>query len=250
MAGHIEVEHDKNSPQVSEHHLLESSPELAEDKLFSKTFEGQVPPRPGVRMTEPEQAAHNQLSSPINPPDSKNPSNHADQFPWFQSGRFFPSSAHSQLFSDSRQAGNAHLKPLSFPEKSGETLSCFISEESDLPIQCLLCIAVFNSETASNSNSSEITTDTNSSQGGTETASQSGNVCSGPPKNDPHENCSSISKDLPIDSGHQTEGVVAAKSTPKPPRAKLTPKDEWLRHLLLEHKIVIHNVQEISSLKW
>ena len=30
----------------------------------------------------------------------------------------------------------------------------------------------------------------------------------------------------------------------------LQPKDEWLRHLFLEHKIVVHQVSEISSLKW
>ena len=169
-------------------------------------------------------------------PDNKQPSNQALQFPWLQSG-YYPCGAHSHLHKDSQ------LKPLSFPEKSEEVSSCFVSEESDLPLQCLRCSAVFNSDKTL----MEQTSETSSFKGGTETAPYSRNLRSDPPNNDP-ETCNSVlSKD---GNSCLTEGDTAAKLTPKPPRTKMTPKDEWLRHLLLEHKIVIHKVQEISSLKW
>ena len=54
------------------------------------------------------------------------------------------------------------------------------------------------------------------------------------------------SKDV-VESG---EGQKRVREKEESKVLQLQPKDEWLRHLLLEHKIVIHRVSEICSLKW
>ena len=51
-------------------------------------------------------------------------------------------------------------------------------------------------------------------------------------------------KDVVESSGERVERVREKEAL------SLQPKDEWLRHLLLEHKIIIHQVSEICSLKW
>ena len=52
-----------------------------------------------------------------------------------------------------------------------------------------------------------------------------------------------------IESGEGEKRVREKKESSKVV-PELQPKDEWLRHLLLKHKIVVHRVSEICSLKW
>ena len=49
-----------------------------------------------------------------------------------------------------------------------------------------------------------------------------------------------------VESG---EGEKRVREKEESKVLQLQPKDEWLRHLLLEHKIVIHRASEICSLK-
>ncbi len=84
--------------------------------------------------------------------------------------------------------GNAHLQPLTFPERAIDVPSCFINDQSDLPI-CFMCPMEFTSQ------------------------------------------------------------PLSLAMTSDPP-ARLSPREEWLRHLLVQHKIVIHNTHELASLKW
>ena len=132
---------------------------------------------------------------------------------------FFPDSVNREL--------NVHLKPLSFPAKTVDNSPCFIHQDSDFPLHCFLCPLLFKPEQSTTSQSPELTSPHPLKPF---TLAESGKH-------------SIISPDSPC------EGVTALKSGQKPPK-ELTPRDEWLRHLLLEHKIVVHNVQEISSLKW
>ncbi len=140
---------------------------------------------------------------------------------------FFPDSTNRDL--------NVHLKPLSFPETTVDTSSCFIDPDADFPIRCFLCSLVFRPEQCTTSRPSPELISPHPLKPSTLLVSVEHSTT--PPS-------------VSILPGSTCEGGTALKSVQKPPRAKLTPRDEWLQHLLLEHKIVIHNVQEISSLKW
>ena len=136
----------------------------------------------------------------------------------------------------SKIPSSAILKPLSFPETPKEDLSLFTDSSKDQPICCLICDRMFSShrdcdcdslsksEHTQNLLLSETTTmERNSDMG---MALKAG------------------AKDVVESSGERVERVREKEAL------SLQPKDEWLRHLLLEHKIVIHQVSEICSLKW
>lgn len=92
---------------------------------------------------------------------------------------------------------NVHLQPLTFPERTVDIPSCFISEEFDFPIYCFVCSAVFTSERLAT-----------------------------------------------------TSDLSPSITTSDPsPLVGLSPREKWLRHLLIEHKIVVHNVHQLASLK-
>ena len=110
---------------------------------------------------------------------------------------------------------NAFLKPLSFPEPKTKDLSHFVDSNKDIPIVCIIptCTEVFVAQPKANSTGQST---------------------------DPCEEVGS--------SGTETDrGAKGAEADVS--KLQFSPKDNWLRHLLLSHKIVIDKVAEISSLR-
>lgn len=126
------------------------------------------------------------------------------------------------------------LQPLSFPEPPKEDLSLFTDPSKDQPIYCLICERIFSSSGSNDKRSHCIT---------------------GPTTTEKKKSDANVGLSLTVDSLHQEivseEKEESGKRRDKNSRVlNLPPKDEWLRHMLLEHKIVIHRVSEIFSLKW
>lgn len=177
-----------------------------------------------------------------------------------------------------RRKGDTLLKPLSFPENPSNILSCFLGPELDVPISCLLCSETFGSSIQQPPITVEqppqLYAGLNACGGGSSSNPQS-KLLSNPPEQiessisdpkscdefhstpqnqircDAHSMCTSKdSNDTPLgslstDQTNKREGQMS-----KSPRLKLTPKDKWLRHLVMEHKVVVHNVKDICSMKW
>ena len=174
-----------------------------------------------------------------------------------------------------RRKGDILLKPLSFPESSSDILSCFLGPELDVPMSCLLCSQTFGSSVQQppiTVEQSQLYIGLNTCGDGSSSNPQSEILSSPPEQTDRNASgklsnydeihstpqnqnrCdalnTSTSRDsnlgsLSTDQSHKCQGQM-----PKSPRLKLAPKDEWLRHLVMEHKVVIHNVKDICSLKW
>ena len=115
------------------------------------------------------------------------------------------------------KAPPAILQPLSFPETPKEDLSLFTDPSKDQPIYCLICDQTFSSR-----------------------------------------DCDSEERksDRPVGVALEKEEVESrereerVREKEESKALSLQPKDEWLRHMLLDHKIVVHQVSEICSLKW
>lgn len=114
-----------------------------------------------------------------------------------------------------RSSKNIFLRPLSFPEPETKDLSHFVDSDKDVPIMCLIptCPDVF---------------------GGVSNLTA----------------CEEKVKDVEAnDSVIDSERDSDRDSKAEVPKLQFGPKDNWLRHLLLSHKIVIDKVSEISSLR-
>ena len=109
-------------------------------------------------------------------------------------------------------------QPLTFPETPKKDLSLFTDPSKDQPIHCFICDQTFPSSRDCEARD-VLPLET------TETESKS-NV------------------DVTM------QATVTGSEERSKVKLSLQPKDEWLRHLLLEHKIVIHQVSDICSLKW
>ena len=129
---------------------------------------------------------------------------------------------------------SAILQPLSFPETPKEDLSLFTDPSKDQPICCLICDQTFSSKDC---DSSEPRQQTQDDVVLSESALE---------KELSVDVALKVDKKEEVESGEREERVRGKEGS----KVTLQPKDEWLRHLLLEHKIVIHQVSEICSLKW
>ena len=125
----------------------------------------------------------------------------------------------------------AILQPLSFPETRKEDLSLFTDPSKDQPIYCLVCDLTFSSRHC-DSNISE----------------QTQNLVLSETIEEKSDRRMGVALEKEEVEGGKREERVRGKEESKV--LSLQPKDEWLRHLLLEHKIVVHQVSEICSLKW
>ncbi len=117
-----------------------------------------------------------------------------------------------------RSAKNVFLRPLSFPEPETKDLSHFVDSDKDVPIVCMIptCPEIFGCV---------------SKPAVCEERVREGEAS---------ESCGGVGdSEQTSDRGSEVETS----------RMQFGPKDSWLRHLLLSHKIVIDKVSEISSLK-
>ena len=120
----------------------------------------------------------------------------------------------------------AILKPLSFPVAPKNDFSLFTDPSKDQPIYCFICDRMFYS-----SRDDELSRDgQNLERSKTSIERQS--------------------SDERIDMKQEGSFGREDKVREKKDVPNLGSKDEWLRHLLLEHRIVVHRVSDICSLKW
>lgn len=105
---------------------------------------------------------------------------------------------------------NAFLSPLSFPEPQTRDMSHFLDSAKDVPILCLIPTCL------------EIF----------------GGVA-----------CTMNNEEDIIKLESTATGENGDEVKVQSPKLHFGPKDEWLRHLLLSHKMVIDKVNEIGSLK-
>lgn len=117
---------------------------------------------------------------------------------------------------------NAFLSPLSFPEPQTRDMSHFLDSAKDVPMLCLIptCSEIFGGVACTMSNE-EI------------------------PEEIPKEFSGKDIVKLESTATGENGDEVKVQS----PELHFGPKDEWLRHLLLSHKMVIDKVNEIGSLK-
>ena len=120
----------------------------------------------------------------------------------------------------------AILKPLSFPEAPKNDLSLFTDPSKDQPIYCFICDRMFYS--SRDDELSRYDKDFERSKTSVERQSSDERI------------------DMKQEGSFGREDEVREKKDVP----NLGSKDEWLRHLLLEHKIVVHRVADICSLKW
>ena len=123
---------------------------------------------------------------------------------------------------------SAILQPLSFPETPKKDLSLFTDPSKDQPIYCLICDQTFSSRNR-------------------ETKDEKSCLVLSKATERKLDMDAKVDEKQEAVSGGREEGV---REKEKSKVLSLQPKDEWLRHLLLEHKIVVHQVSEICSLKW
>lgn len=119
----------------------------------------------------------------------------------------------------------AILKPLSFPVIPKKDFSLFMDPSKDQPMYCFICDQMFYSR------------DYELNQGGQDLEQSKTSVER--PSNDERI-------DMKQEGSCEREDIVREKKDV----LNLGSKDQWLRHLLLEHKIVVHRVSDICSLKW
>ena len=114
-----------------------------------------------------------------------------------------------------RSSRNPFLRPLSFPEPETKDLSHFVDSDKDVPIMCMVptCSEVFGGVSQPGVRSDQLRATVDGRDGISERT-----------------------------SGEGSDAEEASKML-------FGPKDSWLRHLLLSHKIVIDKVSEISSLR-
>ena len=110
-----------------------------------------------------------------------------------------------------RSSNNVFLRPLSFPEPQATDLSHFVDPDKDVPIFCMIptCPEVFEG--------------TSKPRDGLDTGAD--------------------------DNADHSEASVDSQVKSDDSNLHFGPKDSWLRHLLLSHKIVIDKVSEISSIR-
>lgn len=136
-------------------------------------------------------------------------------------------------------ADNVFLKPLSFPEPETKDMSHFLYPAKDVPIVCLMptCHEIFGG--VSNKNQRQ-------GQGQCEEKPKECEVV-----NSKDVECESAKSERVNPRTPDSAGAGSSDEGVKVKTGKLQfgPKDEWLRHLFLSHKMVIDKVSEISSLK-
>ena len=138
----------------------------------------------------------------------------------------------------SRHPSSAILKPLSFPETPKEDISLFTDPSKDQPICCLICDQKFSSRAGDSliRSKKEQTQKFIELSGVMERSSDMGAALK--------------AEKTGVAESTGGRGEERARGKEESKVVQLHPKDEWLRHLLLEHKIVVHQVSEICSLKW
>ena len=150
------------------------------------------------------------------------------------------------------------LQPLSFPGAPRKDLSLFTDPSKDQPIYCLVCDNTFSSSDSELVDRSEqclVQSETKSPSGTSseETSTKTLGDEDGFIKNVGAGNEASSRVDIAVgvDLKNETlaESDESVRGKKKGAALKLEPKDEWLRHLLLEHKIVVHRMSDICSLK-
>ena len=135
------------------------------------------------------------------------------------------------------------LRPLSFPEAAEKDLSHFISKDKDVPVLCLFsfCDKKFG-----------VTTQTSILES-SEREERSKHACCHPVQVDSPEiesKCSLMDGSEISDSIDAEGHLSATKSVLDVEKEKkFSVKDQWLRHLFLEHKLVVDKVDSICSLK-
>ena len=122
---------------------------------------------------------------------------------------------------------SAILQPLSFPEAPKRDLSLFMDPVKDQPIHCLICDQTFFHKDSKQSREGMSLMPSETDEGRQSDLDGRVNV-------------------KPVGLAGREERVREKNKEV----LNLEPKDEWLRHLLLEHKIVVHQVSDICSLKW
>lgn len=120
----------------------------------------------------------------------------------------------------------AILKPLSFPMTPKNDFSVFTDPSRDQPIYCFICDRMFYS-----SRDNELSRDGQDLERSKTTVERQS---------------SDERTDMKQEGSFGREDKVRAKKDVP----NLGSKDNWLRHLLLEHRIVVHRVSDICSLKW
>ena len=139
------------------------------------------------------------------------------------------------------------LRPLSFPEAAETDLSHFISKDKDVPVLCLFsfCDKRFGVTTQR-----RICADLETS----EREEMSKHACCHPVQVDSLElesKCSLMDGSTISDSNDAAEGHLSTTKSvlDLEKEKKFSVKDQWLRHLFLEHKLVVDKVDSICSLK-
>lgn len=123
---------------------------------------------------------------------------------------------------------NAFLKPLSFPEpETAKDLSHFLDHEKDVPMVCPMpgCCQVF---------------------GGGACSSQEQHLEAARREDD---KCTSVCNEGDNSTMPEAVAVTDEEGRGEGFEVKFSPRDQWLRHLFLSHKMVIDKIHEISSLK-
>lgn len=123
----------------------------------------------------------------------------------------------------------AILKPLSFPVAPKNDFSLFTDPSKDQPIYCFICDQMFYSRSSRDDELGEDDQDFEQSKTSVEGQSSDERI------------------DMKQEVSFGREDKVRGE---RKDVLNLGSKDEWLRHLLLEHKIVVHRVSDICSLKW
>ena len=148
------------------------------------------------------------------------------------------------------------LQPLSFPEAPKRDLSLFTDPTKDFPIYCLICDSTFSPRGSEDESREATGLEREPSRSISETTSSHTKL-----RNHSEQRISPIGSATTTkfgESGHGYERKVGADSEreiflerEESVREKfhLSPKDEWLRHLLVEHHIVVHQVSDVCSLK-
>ena len=131
------------------------------------------------------------------------------------------------------------LKPLLFPEAPIKDLSHFIDPLKDIPIYCLIptCSETFGVKCETKISDEERVKLLESVSAG----------CG----NDGVKFEKASAEMVKSGNGRQAGVIVGIgeEGITKTPKLSFSPKDEWLRHIFMSHKIVIDKVNEISSLK-
>ena len=151
----------------------------------------------------------------------------------------------------SASRGPPNLRPLSFPEMPRKDLSLFTDTAKDRPIYCFVCDQIFGStgdHELDTSGQSVVPPHVHAPETNSSLASFSKLSTKESQQHDVRKSDTETKVDSKEEaySGQREERVREKKDV----HPSLQAKDEWLRHMLLEHKIVVHRVSDICSLKW